>query len=84
MGPKAERLQFPDDRWHTIEITANKNQIITSMDERGLLDSKVDSDAMYTSGRIAVQCDWASQIQIQDISIKELPDDAVPKKSDRP
>jgi len=83
MGEKTESTPFPDDRWKTIEISANKNQIITSMDGRGVLDSKVDSDATYTSGRIAVVCFWVAQIQIKDILIKELPHDADPKKSDR-
>jgi hypothetical protein len=39
MGPKAEPIPAPDDQWHTIEITANKNAITTSMDGGRALDS---------------------------------------------
>ena len=64
-------------------IVAKKNEITTLTDGDGVLDSYQDSDAMFNSGGIAVAC-WADAIiQIKEISIKEVPDDRVSKKSSR-
>jgi len=82
MGPETEPIPFPDDQWHTIEITAIKNRIASSVDGAAA-DLEVDADAKYMSGGIAVLC-WANaRIQIKEILIKELPDDSDPPKSAR-
>jgi len=81
MGPEITPVPFADDQWKTIEIAANKNEVTTSMDGMGVLDSKVDSDGMYQSGGIALRCRWDSRIQIREIAIKELSGNSVPKTS---
>ena len=83
MGDKVEPIPFPDDQWHTIEITAINNQVASSVDGTGA-DLEVDADARYMSGAIAL-LSWANaQIQIKEILIRELPDDSAPQRSARP
>jgi hypothetical protein len=73
MGAKAAGMPFPDDRWHTFEITANGNQITTSIDGWGTLDSYQDPDALYQSGQIGIACFPNWLVQIKGLYIKELP-----------
>ncbi len=78
MGPKVPPQPFPDDQWHTIEITAINNQFTSSLDGNPA-DRQVDLDWLYTSGSIGFIC-WG-HLQIQEILIKKLPDDGTRRAS---
>ena len=78
----AEPSPFVVDQWHTVEITAIKNKISTRVDERGVLDF-VDEAGRYQTGGMAVICGWNVRIQIKEILIRKLPDDADRKNSTR-
>ncbi len=71
---KAESLPLDVDQWYTIEITAIKNRITTSVDGKSVLDF-TDTAGAYTSGRIAVICFYSSHVQIKEILIKKLSDE---------
>jgi len=70
---QAVAFPVPINTWNTIDVTAVKGRIITSVNGKEVADY-ADASGWFGSGGISLVAWYVTVIQFQEILIKELPE----------